>query len=176
MPVGTLALVASPFVAATLGWQGRRRSRSWTSIGVVSLLVVVTAWILSLTLDAFPGSQAWGGAGLPANLVPLRLLLKHASGGYGRTELRLVSGNVAVFVPFGLMLPLAVRACRRWWATVAVGLAFSMTIELLQLQIPGRQSDVDDVILNTLGVAIGYGVYRLALALSEGIKRRALPA
>ena len=35
----------------------------------------------------------------------------------------------------------------------------SLTIEILQLPFADRTSDVDDLILNTLGVAIGYILY-----------------
>jgi glycopeptide antibiotics resistance protein len=38
---------------------------------------------------------------------------------------------------------------------VAAGFLLSLSIELAQLAIPTRATDVDDVILNTLGTAIG---------------------
>ena len=32
---------------------------------------------------------------------------------------------------------------------------------MIQLFFPGSVSDIDDLILNTAGVAIGYGIYKL---------------
>ena len=77
-----------------------------------------------------------------------------------------VLGNVAVFVPFGAALAVATllgRPKRRkgrkfwlWWlAVTGAGLLFSLFIEIAQLAIPSRVTDVDDVILNTLGTGSG---------------------
>ena len=37
----------------------------------------------------------------------------------------------------------------------------SFAIEMIQLFFPGSVTDIDDLILNTAGVAIGYGIYKL---------------
>ena len=85
-------------------------------------------------------------------------------------------GNVAVFVPFGAALGAATlpgrgsRTRRRfwpWWLGVTgAGLLLSLFIEIAQLAIPSRVTDVDDIILNTLGAASGallvWIVFRLA--------------
>jgi glycopeptide antibiotics resistance protein len=88
-----------------------------------------------------------------------------------------VLGNVAVFVPFGAALAVATLLqpgrLRRtkfwpWWLKISLaGLALSLFIEIGQLAIPGRVTDIDDVILNTLGAAIGalavWYLFRLSL-------------
>jgi glycopeptide antibiotics resistance protein len=62
--------------------------------------------------------------------------------------------NVALFVPFGLLLAASIPT---WspWAIIGVGLVASVAIELVQLGIPSRVSTVSDVIANTAGTAIG---------------------
>ncbi|MBR5859317.1 MAG: VanZ family protein, partial [Clostridia bacterium] len=45
--------------------------------------------------------------------------------------------------------------------TIAAGAGVSLLIEILQLPFYDRVSDIDDLLLNTLGFAIGYGIYRL---------------
>ena len=42
-----------------------------------------------------------------------------------------------------------------------VGFLISLCVELIQLPFASRASDIDDVILNTLGVIIGYIIYRI---------------
>ena len=78
-----------------------------------------------------------------------------------------VLGNIAVFVPLGAALAAANfpagsvkqrnrRTGARWWLPIiATGLLFRLGVELVQLAIPSRATDIDDVILNTLGTMIG---------------------
>ncbi len=76
-----------------------------------------------------------------------------------------VVGNVAAFAPIGCLAPAGWDRWRTWMATLALGVGISMGIELSQLAIsiaigvPYRHADVDDVILNGLGTAIGYGTW-----------------
>jgi len=81
-------------------------------------------------------------------------------------------GNIVVFAPFGAALALATWPDRRapgllWWGrTLLTGMLFSVAIELAQTLVPGRITDIDDVILNTLGMTLGmiagYVVMRMA--------------
>ena len=70
-------------------------------------------------------------------------------------------GNIALFLPSGLILPLVYRRLDRWWKVILAGAALSLSVELLQLLLPQNVSDVDDVLLNTLGTAIGCGIWEL---------------
>ena len=72
--------------------------------------------------------------------------------------------NVLVFIPVGLALLPSFRKMR-WWQAPIIGLALSVCIELLQLQLRRGCSDVDDVIHNTLGCLIGCGLYCIAVCI-----------
>ena len=50
---------------------------------------------------------------------------------------------------------------------LAAGAGFSLLIEILQLPFFDRVSDIDDLLLNTLGFAVGYGVYRLVARINR---------
>ena len=45
--------------------------------------------------------------------------------------------------------------------TALTGFLISLAIEIIQLPFAVRASDIDDLILNTLGVMAGYGIYAL---------------
>ena len=60
--------------------------------------------------------------------------------------------NVFLFIPFGVGLRLAGLSRRR---VFAIGFVTTVTVELLQLAIPGRDTSLGDVITNTLGTVIG---------------------
>lgn len=68
-------------------------------------------------------------------------------------------GNIVLFVPVGVLLPLVTEK-RKWFWTVGAGFCFSLFIEIIQLITARGCFDSDDIILNTLGTAIGYGLYR----------------
>ena len=69
-------------------------------------------------------------------------------------------GNIAVFVPFGFLLPLLWRRFQKFWKVLLLGCGMSVLIELTQLLLP-RGTDVDDVWLNTLGAVFGYLLWRI---------------
>lgn len=66
--------------------------------------------------------------------------------------------NIAFFIPVGLLA--AVLFCRhgRWWVPVALGCLLSVCIELTQLLARCGYCEVDDVMNNTLGAALGAGL------------------
>ena len=77
--------------------------------------------------------------------------------------------NTLIFTPLGFLPNLLWRP--RWWKGLAVGFCASFAIEFLQL-FAGRSTDVDDLILNTLGVLAGYGLYRLLRLAVPGFTAR----
>ena len=77
-------------------------------------------------------------------------------------ELRNIILNILLFLPFGYLIP-SLFPRLRWWQVILLGLAFSLTIELLQLITKLGYADVDDLINNTLGAAIGWLCYKLIL-------------
>jgi glycopeptide antibiotics resistance protein len=103
------------------------------------------------------------------NLVPFRIisneiagLLSHAS--HLRTIDLNLFGNVLLFMPLGLLVPLI---WRRRVKILLIGCAASVCIEVMQfvlthLGFVNRMADIDDVILNTLGAVAGYWIYALA--------------
>lgn len=63
--------------------------------------------------------------------------------------------NAVMFVPFGFLVPMLWRCCRHWWAATLAGFSVSLVIELSQL-FCFRYTDVDDLLMNTLGALVGY--------------------
>ena len=60
-----------------------------------------------------------------------------------------------------LILPIIYRKMDHFGTVIAAGAFISLCIELMQLPFATRVTDIDDLILNTLGVMIGYGIYSL---------------
>ncbi|WP_400246871.1 VanZ family protein [Niallia sp. JL1B1071] len=69
-------------------------------------------------------------------------------------------GNVLVFVPFGIFLPLLWRPFRKFIYLFWMSICIPLFIEITQLFI-GRSTDIDDVILNALGIIFGFFLYKV---------------
>lgn len=70
--------------------------------------------------------------------------------------------NLMLFVPIGILLPCLWKKLRIGGWCILAGFAISLFIEVTQL-ITGRgYFQVDDLLTNTLGAAVGYGIYKLA--------------
>jgi glycopeptide antibiotics resistance protein len=134
------------------------RARPWAR----ALVGVSVAVILGLTMVG--GSTARASS----NLVPGRTIIAELSTPGHPLGLLNVVGNVAMFVPFGWLLALAI-ARRPLVVAVVAGAGLSVSIEVAQSLI-GRVSDVDDVILNSSGAAAGACV---ALLLRSATRERA---
>ena len=63
--------------------------------------------------------------------------------------------NAVMFAPLGFLLPVLWRGCRKWSVTTLAGFLLSLTIEVLQM-FCFRATDVDDLLMNTLGAFLGY--------------------
>ena len=66
--------------------------------------------------------------------------------------------NICMCIPLGFLLPFLWKASRRISCTAALGAELSLLIELSQL-ITARATDIDDLIANTCGTLIGYGIW-----------------
>lgn len=99
------------------------------------------------------------------NLVPLANLFAFET----RREMLLnIIGNFAMFIPTGILTPILYR--RGFRKTVLTGFLISLSIEIIQLPFYTRHTDVNDLILNTLGVIAGYGICALVKKLNTGKK------
>ncbi len=157
--VGAIALtVTFGITRARRDTRAAVRATLWTllTLGVATLL-----W-WALLLDNPSASEAQ-----QINLVPFREIargIRAIDHGYGIVN---IWGNLVVFLPIGALTMLLARV--RWWAAVGLCALLSLGIEVTQ-HFLGRSSDVDDVILNTIGGAIGVA---MAWAFLEVRERRA---
>ena len=83
-------------------------------------------------------------------------------------------GNVMLFFPLGILIPLVWRRLR-FWAGIQIAIALSFSIELIQYFSRGwgsyRSADVNDVILNVLGACLGLGLVSLLRFARSGMLR-----
>lgn len=79
-----------------------------------------------------------------------------------------VLGNICVFIPLGMFLPSLFIKCKSFVYTTFLTFELSLCVEIVQLVTKVGSFDVDDLMLNSIGGAIGYIIYRIY----KGTKRR----
>lgn len=132
------------------------------------LLVVYTAILLALTL------LVRGGTGVRTNLAPFediaRIVLRAGRGGVLSNAFVYavvgIVGNLAMFALWAFLLWTFVDGPGRSPAKnhvdiILAGILFSLGIETIQLFLPTRAADVNDVFWNVLGTIAGSGLAHL---------------
>ena len=66
-------------------------------------------------------------------------------------------GNIFLFLPFGILYPLF-RPGSTWQRTLLMGIAASLMIENIQ-PLMDRSFDINDIVLNTIGVVVSTAVF-----------------
>lgn len=79
--------------------------------------------------------------------------------------------NVVAFVPLGLLAGMTFAKIK-WWQVLLFGCGVSVLIESLQFLLKRGFSEFDDVLHNTLGCMIGYGIYSLVRMGCESFSKK----
>ena len=76
--------------------------------------------------------------------------------------------NIMMFLPFGLLVPMAFRKLQNGLVCVTAGFLCSCLIEISQLVTQRGFCQLDDVVTNTLGTLVGWLVWKIMIS---GIKK-----
>lgn len=109
---------------------------------------LVEGRIASLILDAEKIFPLW------FNMIPI----VHLFDVYDGWQINII-GNISMFIPVGLAWPFCFKKLDTIGKTVLAGAGLSFFIEITQLPFYDRCSDIDDLILNTIGIFIGSIIY-----------------
>lgn len=74
--------------------------------------------------------------------------------------------NIIFFIPFGFLLPLIWSDFHKYIQIFILGISLSALIEISQL-LNNRRTDVDDLILNTIGAISGMMLFKLILLITK---------
>ncbi len=69
-------------------------------------------------------------------------------------------GNVFLFVPLGFLVPIAIKKADSFGKIFLIGSGYVLFIEITQY-FTYRATDVDDYILNMLGIMLGFWLYKI---------------
>lgn len=129
--------------------------------------LVLALWLIGGLVLTLQPAHPLPGQVVHDNLVPFRTLSIYLSNLGSWFWMRNLLGNLALLLPLGLLGPIALPTLDRWWRIALLALLVSTAIELIQLAVPDRSADIDDVIVNVAGALLGYcilGVVRPLIA------------
>lgn len=166
-------IVVSPLVialAALVAWRAVRGGTPAFVVAMRVLLVLYLGWVAGATLLPLPvrplvADLESAGRGVTVQLVPLASIRDVLLHGTAFTRAWILGGNVLTLAPLGFLLPFAAPRLASWWRMAVVALLFPLAVELLQpaasrvLGYSYRVTEVDDVLLNFVGVLLGYAAY-----------------
>lgn len=129
----------------------------------------LTSLISIIYLTIFPNMYLGTGIAKGGhNFTPFLMIKEIFLGGSIFSSLVNNIGNIAMFIPFGLLYPLTFPKRSSFLSVLLTGAGISCSIEMIQWFMENRWSDIDDLILNTFGTVLGYGIFR---GISEMKKR-----
>jgi len=134
--------------------------------------VLLMLWLLfGQRMGVTPPGTYWDQIFSRINLIPMHTITEFWNNlhGGGRSHAFInLAGNVVMFVPLGFFIPCVFRKADSFRRSMLYALIMIVCIEIIQLVTLLGSLDVDDLILNMIGVVIGYLIYRLAARLLKG--------
>ncbi|MGN1399487.1 MAG: VanZ family protein [Erysipelotrichaceae bacterium] len=139
---------------------------------IVWLLFIV--YLVTL-VDLLFFSRAYDSAS-GVNLVPMNQIELFygllSSPNYSFRKLAIINlfGNILIFVPFGFFISILFKRFKNYFNLLLFSFGFVLICEYTQYYFKIGTFDVDDIILNLLGVTIGYLLYWIIWRLYECFK------
>ena len=137
-----------------------KRKILWAGFSAYLLLML---WLLFIRLRGIAVTDYWGQVAGRVNLIPfssmgsmLRTLWHYPYPSVLWTVAYNIGGNIAMFVPLGFFLRALFPKYRRFWRCMGAVARIMSGVELCQLLTLRGFCEVDDVILNLVGAAIGW--------------------
>lgn len=126
----------------------------------MAYLVVLIRIVIFKQVALYNLFAAIGSMERTISISPFKSLLDMINNNISVTRiLENILGNIAIFIPFGLLLPIVQKDKSK--KIILYGLITSALIEIIQYVFALGSSDIDDLTLNTLGTIIGYLLYKI---------------
>jgi glycopeptide antibiotics resistance protein len=143
------------------------KHKKWiTTISYTLFIMYIIIAIILLFLSPYrQAAYEINSAGTnPYNIIPFKTItdyLKASSHINQSIWMSNLFGNVLAFFPLGIFLPWLFKRLMGFWRTTSSVFLATSSVEILQFATRVGSFDIDDIILNTIGGAIGYLLIKL---------------
>lgn len=125
---------------------------------------ILVGYIFLLSYWMFFGFGRYTYSEFRYNLLPfstIKLFLNFGQFSISMWIINLI-GNIGVFVPFGILFPVIFQGTFvKSYVNFIIGV---FLLEMIQLLSRRGIFDIDDLLLNSVGFVIGYGIYRTLIS------------
>lgn len=144
----------------------KKYSKILFTVYVVFLILVIvlkfpTGMVRNMVQGWFDGQEV---VRMSPQMIPFKTIIEYAGNVHSLNDwfIKNLMANVIMFIPYGFLVPFFAQKDRKVLIKVVLtGCTLSIFIEVFQYVTALGQCDVDDVILNTLGVLLGGCIYQL---------------
>lgn len=149
----------------------------WKIFVFIYILVIIKLIIFKYPVSVLHAiMENWGSESIrngvySANFVPFKTIKMYIRYYGSLNSFENLFGNILIFIPLGCFLPKALPKMKNIIWTLLFAGCFIVDIELFQLVTRFGEFDVDDIILNLLGVLIGAGLYHIIHFCNRRIKK-----
>ena len=158
LPCGIAAGVVALLILDAVNRARIRKGKETFSIVPGSILCVYLVIMLFITFFSRENGSRNG--------IDLELF---STWGINKRNNAFVIENILLFVPYGFICAWALQGAKRLIPNAMLGLATSLGIETMQLVTQRGYFQIDDVLTNTLGMIIGYLIFRVFSLIGKGL-------
>ena len=179
--------ILAGLVYVIVRWAWVRKSGEVVNVGKEALRLVFVCYVVGLVNLVLVPQNMWryawfylkngykGGDLAPLfsggfNFVPSLVRVMRGELQLGSWVKVMLVGNAVMLVPMGVLLPLVMKKLKPRHM-LCLALLIPLAIEVFQ-PIIGRSFDIDDIIMNFAGVALGYCVVVIVKAMGRLILRK----
>ena len=127
----------------------------WAKLLLCGIVLVYAAMLLHIVFFKY-GENTEGPS---LNLEPFWIFSLLRYDAYRTMGIINILGNIALFLPMGILFSYGLSAGKKAWLSIPACLLVSAVFELLQWTTGTGATDIDDIILNTAGGALGAAIY-----------------
>ena len=149
-------LLVLPFYMA-VRYSYLRYTKKHSSLSYELCLGSFVLYLVGVASQTIVPQKEIGFGNSAINLIPFKTISEFLFSSHDFEQAIIINllGNIFFFTPFGLFIYFLFPKHRTFKLLLCYGLLLTLFIEVTQLGV-GRSVDIDDVILNTIGVLIGY--------------------
>jgi len=144
-----------------------KKKKRWRICYLIYSLIIIKLIIFKYPIsELLVISQSWGEGFIrdgiaSANFIPFKTIMMYIKYYETMNSFENLIGNILVFIPLGFILPRAFYKFNHPVWLVFFSFVFIMDVELFQLVTRFGAFDVDDIILNMLGVILGFLITKM---------------